>query len=265
MASDPQIRILVACSGGVNQTVFVLFLPWVAMTRGGVTGGVRIMLRHFRGFGMVMVLSACAGLAGCASDPFAALEVGLTPRQAVAQKLGGEAVETADGYIVETQKSWPTVISVIQASAPHGGVLRSKTSLTASVIHMIALQTLSVEMVYEGPLPDDLADALRVRDAEEDNEFVARLIDFARDRMRLGMTEKWKDADLLRNDPHRSRFVGVINFAWNDLRGGGRLRSSNLAVDVSGASSTFILRKLDGDVYRIETRSTVALGPLPVL
>ena len=162
------------------------------------------MLRHFHGFRTLVVLATCAGLTGCASDPFAALEVGLTPRQAVAQKLGAEAVETPDGYIVETQKTWPTVISVVQASAPQGGVVRSKTSLTASVIHMIAVQTLNVEMVYEGPLPEDLSDALRVRDADEDNEFVARLIDFTRDRMRLGMTEKWKDADLLRNEIGRA-------------------------------------------------------------
>ena len=210
-------------------------------------------------------LAAVAGLAGCAPDPFAALAVGLTQRQAVAQTLGPQAAETPDGYTLETQASWPTIIKVIHASVPQGGAVQSKTALTARVIHMIAVQTLNVEMVYEGPLPDDLADALRVRDAEQDNELVARLIDFARDRMRLGMTEKWKDADLLRNDPHRSRFVGVINFAWNDLRGQGALRTADLAVDVHGASSTFILRPLEGGACRIEARSTIALGPLPVL
>jgi hypothetical protein len=224
-----------------------------------------MLFRFYRIWLLVGVLAAGAGLAGCTSDPFARLAIGHTQRHAVAQVLGPQAVETPDGYTLETQASWPTVIRVIHASVPQGGTVQSKTALTASVVHMIAVQTLNIEMVYEGPLPDDLADALRVREAEQDNELVARLIDFARDRMRLGMTEKWKDADLLRNDPYRSRFVGVINFAWNDLRGRGALRTADLTVDVRGASSTFSLRPLEGGVCRIEARSTVALGPLPVL
>ncbi|MBN2583763.1 MAG: hypothetical protein JXL80_11915 [Planctomycetes bacterium] len=214
---------------------------------------------------LTLPLLAVVALGGCASDPFAALTIGQTQRQALAQALGPQAVETSDGYILETQTKWPTVISVVHAAAPVGGTVQSKTGLTASVVHMIAVQTLNVEMVYEGPLPDDLADALRSPDGSQNNEFLAQLIDFARDRMRLGLTEKWKDVEQLRDDPYRSRFVGVINFAWNDLRGRGKLQASELAVDVHGASSTLNLRKLEGDTYRIDTRSTVALGPLPVL
>ena len=140
-----------------------------------------------------------------------------------------------------------------------------KTHLTASVIHMVAVQTLNLSAVYEGPISESLVDGLKAPEADAQSEFVAQLIDFARQKVQLGLTERWKDPEQLENDVYRSRFAGVLNFGWSDLRGRGRLERTRSSADIHGASSNLSLESLGQGNYRIEMRSTVALGPLPVL
>jgi len=217
----------------------------------------------------IVLMSAVVGVVlvvgGCTSDPFAGISLGSMNRQLVGNKLGPTAVQTPDGYSLETHNRWPTIIKVVYVAVPADGVAEWKTNLTARILHMMAFQTLNINAVYEGPIPEDLANSLRVPQQDDQNEFLARLIDFARQKINVGLTERWKDPKALKNDAHRSRFVGVLNFGWSDLRGRGTLRRTRFTAEVHGASSSLDLRGLGKDIYRIQMKSTVALGPLPVL
>ncbi|NIA21077.1 MAG: hypothetical protein GWP05_03690 [Anaerolineaceae bacterium] len=223
----------------------------------------------FRFRRQIILVSALAGLGlalgGCAGQPFAAISLGDMNRQLVANTLGPAAVQTPDGYSLETHNKWPTIIKVVHVVVPADGVAQWKTSLTASVIHMMAIQTINIDAVYEGPVPEELVNSLRAPQLDDQNAFLARLIDFARQKTNLGLTEKWKNSDALKNDPYRSRFIGVLNFGWSDLRGRGRLSRTRFTAQVHGASSRLDLSSLAKGIYRIQMKSTVALGPLPVL
>lgn len=217
----------------------------------------------------IVLMSAIAGLVlvigGCTSEPFARISLGSMNRQLVANTLGPAAVQTPGGYSLETHNRWPTIINVVHVAVPPKGSAEWKTSLTASIFHMVAFQTLSIHAVYEGPIPEGLADGLRAPQPDDQNEFVAQLIDFARRKINLGLTGRWKNPEALRSDVYRSRFAGVLNFGWSDLRGRGKLHRTRSAAEVSGASSNLSLRSLGKDIYHIQMKSTVALGPLPIL
>ncbi len=217
----------------------------------------------------IVLMAAIGGVAlvigGCTSEPFTSISLGSMNRQLVGNTLGPAAVQTPDGYSLETHNRWPTIINVVHVAVPPEGSAEWKTSLTASVIHMVAFQTLNINAVYEGPIPEGLANGLRAPPQDDQNEFLAQLIDFARQKINLGLTERWKDPEALKSDVYRSRFFGVLNFGWSDLRGRGKLHRTRSTAEVSGASSNLSLRSLGKDIYHIEMKSTVALGPLPVL
>jgi hypothetical protein len=186
--------------------------------------------------------------------------------QAVGRALGPSAVATSDGYSVDVQQPWPTVIHLVHVAAPEGGAARWKLDLSGRVVHLIAFQTLNVSVTYEGSLPADLLKSLRNQSPESANEFLSDFVGFVQARVHESETTKWTDAAALREDRYRSRFLGLLNVTEAALRGQGKAERSRFSVDVSGVSgSGLTLRYLGDDIYRIELWGRTTCGPLPVL
>lgn len=212
------------------------------------------------------IIAASVALDGCAANPYDSVVLGTMNVQNVGQALGKSAVATGEGYSVDLQQSWPTVIQLIHVAAPANGAVKWKLDLKGSVTHLIVFQTINVGVNYEGPLPAELLRSLRNQSSESANEFLSDFVDFVKTKVRESETAKWTDVTALRNDPYRSRFLGLLDVAEAALRGQGRAERSRFAVDVNGApGSGLTLRYLGDDVYRIELWGGATLGPLPVL
>jgi hypothetical protein len=214
----------------------------------------------------LFIIAAGATLSGCAADPFDAVALRTMNAPAVGRTLGPAAVATPDGYSLDLQQHWPTVIHLVHVAAPDGGAARWKLDFSGRVVHLIAFQTLNVAVSYEGPLPAELLKGLRNPSPESANEFLSDFVDFVNTKVHESMTAKWTDAAALRDDPYRSRFLGLLNVTAANLRGQGRAERSRFSVDVSGVpGSSLTLRYLGDDLYHIELSGAQSFGPLPVL
>ncbi len=229
-------------------------------------------MRHSRisslrlGTAFLAIIATGVALGGCMANPYDGVALRTMSAQNVGKALGPSAVATGDGYSVDLQQPWPTVIHLVHVAAPAGGAARWKLDLSGRVTHFIVLQTINVGVSYEGPLPAELLKSLRNQSPESANEFLSDFVGFVKAKVHESETAKWTDAAALRNDQYRSRFLGLLDVTEAALKGQGRAERTRFAVDVSGAAgSGLTLRYLGDDVYRIEMWGGATLGPLPVL
>lgn len=212
----------------------------------------------------LMVLAAASG--GCGvPDTFSRVQLAQSDRAAVAAALAVDAPFAVDGATQEVHNRWPTVIRVTHVAVPDGGLARWKLQLTGGVVHMILYQSLSVEVIYEGPLAEPIEDGLRVPKPEQDSEFVDALVRFVRERVTASLTDKWTDPALVAEDRYRSRMLGLFETTLQDLRGRASLTRERFGADLSAGSSSLHLRYLGEGLYRLEVRGSATLGPSPVL
>jgi len=211
----------------------------------------------------LICLSLLAG--GCMSETLSGVELGMMSRAAVARALGPGAIETLDGYSLDEHNAWPTVVGFVHVAAPQTGSATWKLDFQGAVAHVIALQTWSLRIRYDGPLTEDVLNGLRVPDAEQENEFRGALADFVQARVKASMTDAWRDAEALKADPYRSRFLGLYDASLSDVRGRGTLRRERFSADVDAGPTTLTVRYLGAGAYRVELRGGAALGPLPIL
>jgi hypothetical protein len=218
------------------------------------------------GAGLLALAAVSVALGGCMADPYDGVALGTMSSQNVGKALGPSAVTAGEGYSVDLQQAWPTVIHLVHVSAPGGGAARWKLDLSGRVTHWLVVQTINVGVSYEGPLPAELLKSLRNQSPESANEFLSDFVGFVKEKVRESETAKWTDAAALRNDQYRSRFLGLLDVTEAALRGQGRAERSRFAVDVNGVrGSGLTLRYLGDDIYRIELWGGATLGPLPVL
>jgi len=203
--------------------------------------------------------------AGCMSETFSGIELGMMSRAAVGRALGPAAVETADGYSLDEHNPWPTVVGFVHVAVPQAGSAGWKLDFQGAVVHVIALQTWNLRIRYDGPLPEDVLNGLRVPDAEEANEFRGRLADLVDARVRTSMTDAWRNAEGLKSDPYRSRFLGLYDASLSDVRGRGTLHRERFSADVDAGLTSLTVRYLGAGTYRVELHTSAVLGPLPIL
>lgn len=220
---------------------------------------------HSASLSLLVCLALVVGAAGCMPQTFSGVGLGTMGHAAVGSTLGADAVRIADGYSLDVHNPWPTVIQLVHVAVPEAGAAEWKLLLQGSVTHLIVVQLLGVEVVYEGPLPEELLHGLRAPEEETESEFRAALVAFVQSRVLAGMTDKWNDPETLRNDPHRSRFIGLYEACLVDLRGRGTLRRERFDAAIDAGGTSLKLRYLGSGTYRIEARTSASLGPLPVL
>jgi len=208
-----------------------------------------------------LALAAC----GCVAEPYERVALGTMGVHAVREVLGPESVQTADGCALDVRRWWPTVVGCVHVAVPETGPAESKLLVTGRVLHWITFQTLYVDAVYEGPLAQELLDGLRIENRETDNEFRARLVDFVKSHVEAGLTAKWKDPVVLKDDRYRPRFIGVLESCISGLRGRGSMRRERFRVDIESPGRWLRLRYAGEGVYRIEMHGATSLSPLPVL
>lgn len=218
------------------------------------------------------VLTAALVGGGCASADRPAVRLGETSRDAVLEQLGPDARMTDDGVATDIRNEWPTVVGFVYVEAPEGQPVQWKAEMVGNVVHVLAFQTINIEAVYEGPLPEELRKGLAAPSEEpgvDDDELLDQLVAFFDRRIRKGMSPEWTDPELLADEKYRSRFMGVYAVALGGLRGRGELSRSAFgqwSASVRGANPHHLrVEYLSGDRYRIRMTSSAALGPVPVL
>ena len=213
---------------------------------------------------LAAALAALALASGCVADNFDRVSLGQSDRPAVLAAVGAE--ETPGGSVTtEQHNGWPTVIRVLHVAMPEGGLAEWKLQATGSVTHLLLFQVLSMDVLYQGPITEGLADRLRAGGADEQNEFLADLLRFVRSRTTAALPEGWTDVDQLRNDKYRSRMLGLFETTIEQLEGRGRVSRQRYNVDVDAPGASLRLRYLGSGIYRIETHGSAALAPSPVL
>lgn len=220
--------------------------------------------RHVSGLLLVLVALGAA-LGGCMPNTFSRIELGLTDHQAVADAMGPDATRTPAGYTQETHNPWPTVIRLVNVAVPKGGLAEWKLQLTGRVAHLIAFQTLSVDVRYDGPLPETIVTGLRLPSQDKRSKFVATVVDFIESRVTASLTPKWTDPKRLADDRYRSRMLGLLQSCLGELRGGGRLSRRRFSASLSADGCSLSLRYLGGGVYRVTLTGSATLAPMPVL
>lgn len=205
-------------------------------------------------------------VAGCGvPDTFSRVQVGHSDQAAATASLGAEARKTPGGATQEVHNPWPTVIRLTHVAIPEGGLAQWKLQLTGSVVHWILYQSLSVEVIYEGPISQVLEDGLRVAKSEQDSEYAEALVRFVREKTVGSLSGKWTDAATVSQDRYRSRMLGLFESALQDLRGRGTLKRHRYGAEIQASGSSLVLRSLGSGSYRIEMRGSATLGPSPVL
>ena len=212
------------------------------------------------------VATLAAMLGGCAGpDSFVRVEVGRSDGAAVKAALGAEAQKTAVGATQEVQQGWPTVIHLVHVAIPEGGLAQWKLQLTGRVTHWILYQSLSVDVVYEGPISQVLEDGLRVSKSEQDSEYGEALVRFVREKTNGSLSGKWTHAATVSQDRYRSRMLGLLESSLQDLRGRGRLSRQRYGAEIQASGSSLVLRSMGSGSYRIEMHGGATLGPSPIL
>ena len=185
--------------------------------------------------------------------------------RAVGQTLGPDARITPGGYTLEKVNGWPTVLNVLHVDVPEEGRALWKLSFVGHVTHLITFQQLAVDVVYEGPLGEELLAGLRAEPSDKDNELQARFIDFVKSRVEVSLPAPWQDAAALKNDRYRARFLAVYDGGLADLRGKGQLRHERFVADITLPDKYLRLSYQGEGHYRVELHATMDLGPVPVL
>jgi len=199
------------------------------------------------------------------SETFSHVGLGTMSHDAVARALGPSAVQTSDGYSLDEHSAWPTVVGFVHVAVPETGSATWKLDLQGAIAHVVVFQNWDLRIRYDGPLPESVLQGLRITEKEEDNEFVATLAGFVEAHVRAAMTDKWQDAEALKDDRYRSRFLALYESSLADLRGRGRLRRQRFSADVDAGFTRLTLRYLGAGTYRVELQGTASLGPVPVL
>jgi hypothetical protein len=219
-----------------------------------------------RQFALLATLSALTLMAGgCASGTFNRVALNQTDHPAVLSTLGPQAQQVKGGLTSETQTGWPTVIEIVHVAVPEGGLAEWKLQVVGRVVHLLAFQTLSVDVTYEGPINQALEDRLRNNDPKQENEFLAELVRFVQTTTERSLPTPWTDVDALRQDKYRSRMFGLFRATLQKLEGDGSVRTGRYQVTVDGGGASLRLRYLGSGMYRIETHGSAALAPSPVL
>jgi hypothetical protein len=220
-----------------------------------------------RGAFLVLAVAVAAiVLGGCASDPFSRVALETMSHREVGEALGSDAVASPDGFTLEVQNKWPTILTLVHVAAPQDKAALWKLQLRGSVIHLVSFQTLNLAVVYEGPASPEILKGLRNPSGEDANEFQSALIGFMEQRVHESLSARWTEMTALRDDRYRSRFLGVFEVTISALRGQGKLDRSRFNVDIASSTPCALhLRHLGRDIYRIEMTGTVSLGPVPVL
>jgi hypothetical protein len=215
---------------------------------------------------MMGTVGLCVLAAGCSIDEsYRRVQPGAMDRLAVHEAFGPEAVERGSGYSLDARNPWPTVVGFSHVAVAEDDPAEWKLHFEGSVAHLIVFQTLSVSVRYEGPLDEDLLRGLRAPRDDLESEFRAGLVDFVAARARKGMTEPWTDAEALKKDRYRGRFLALFESTLSDLRGRGRLAFDRFSAHLDAGTSSLELRYVGSGLYRLQMRGSCSLGPLPVL